>query len=157
METGTQAKILLRDIDESALKESKAIAQNLRLPNEIKYELGSAIDPESLKKIDPKPDIVIEVGRYGIIHNDEKIRKHFVDLREILKPDAILFNVQTYNPQIELIARSLINRDGEPCVWHLRSAELVIKWAKEAGFTEPQTVMDACGVYAVVMMKNQAR
>ena len=50
METGTQAKILLRDIDESALKESKAIAQNLRLPNEIKYELGSAIDPESLKK-----------------------------------------------------------------------------------------------------------
>ncbi len=157
VETGNQAKILLRDIDESALKESKAIAENLRLPNEIKYELGSAIDRGSLKKIDTKPDLVIEVGLYGIIHDDEKIRKHFVDLREILKPDAILFNVQTYNPQIELIARSLVNRDGEPCVWHLRPAELVIKWAEEAGFIEPHTVMDACGVYAVVMMKNQAR
>jgi hypothetical protein len=157
METGSQAKILLRDIDESALKESEAIAQKLNLPNEVRFELGSAIDTESLRKIDPKPDLVIEVGLYGIIHDDEQIRRHFVELREILNPEAILFNVQTYNPQIELIARALTNRDGEHCVWHLRPAELVIKWAEEAGFTEPNTVMDPYGVYAVVMMKNQVR
>jgi len=157
METKADAKILLRDIDESALKDSEAIAQKLNLPNEVRYELGSAIDTESLRKIDPKPDLVIEVGLYGIIHDDELIRRHFLELREILNPDAILFNVQTYNPQIELIARALVNRDGERCVWHLRPVELVRKWAEEAGFTEPHTVMDACGVYAVVMMKNQAR
>ena len=157
METGVDAKILLRDIDKSALKESEAIAQKLNLPNEVRYELGSAIDAESLRKIDPKPDLVIEVGLYGIIHDDEQIRRHFFELREILNPDAILFNVQIYNPQIELIARALTNRDGERCVWHLRPVELVIKWAEEACFTEPHTVMDACGVYAVVMMKNQAR
>jgi len=157
LETNSQAKILLRDIDEEALKESEAIAQKLNLPNELRFELGSAIDTESLRKIDPKPDLVIEVGLYGIIHDDEQIRRHFLDLKEILNPEAILFNVQTYNPQIELIARSLVNRDGERCVWHLRPVELVIKWAEEAGFVEPQIVMDSCGVYAVVLIKNQER
>ncbi|TFG77045.1 MAG: methyltransferase domain-containing protein [Thermodesulfobacteriales bacterium] len=157
LETNSQAKILLRDIDEEALKESEAIAQKLNLPNELRFELGSAIDTESLRKIDPEPDLVIEVGLYGIIHDDEQIRRHFLDLKEILNPEAILFNVQTYNPQIELIARSLVNRDGERCVWHLRPVELVIGWAEEAGFVEPQIVMDDCGVYAVVMMKNQER
>ncbi|MEK6224529.1 MAG: class I SAM-dependent methyltransferase family protein [Thermodesulfobacteriales bacterium] len=157
LETNSQAKILLRDIDEEALKESAAIAQKLNLPNELRFELGSALDTESLKKIDLKPDLVIEVGLYGIIHDDEQIRRHFLDLKEILNPEAILFNVQTYNPQIELIARSLVNRDGERCVWHLRPVELVIKWAEEAGFVEPQIVMDDCGVYTVVMMKNQER
>jgi Putative methyltransferase len=157
LETNSQAKILLRDIDEEALKESEAIAQKLNLPNELRFELGSAIDTESLRKIDSEPDLVIEVGLYGIIHDDEQIRRHFLDLKEILNPEAILFNVQTYNPQIELIARSLVNRDGERCVWHLRPVELVIKWAEEAGFIDPHIVMDDCGVYAVVMMKNQER
>ncbi|MEX0998541.1 MAG: class I SAM-dependent methyltransferase family protein [Thermodesulfobacteriota bacterium] len=157
LETNSQAKILLRDIDEGALKESRAIAQKLNLPNELKLELGSALDTESLRKIDPKPDLVIEVGLYGIIHDDEQIRRHFLELKEILNPEAILFNVQTYNPQIELIARSLVNRDGERCVWHLRPVELVIKWAEEAGFIDPHIVMDDCGVYAVVLIKNQER
>ena len=157
LETNSQAKILLRDIDEEALKESEAIAQKLNLPNELRFELGSALDTESLRKIDPEADLVIEVGLYGIIHDDEQIRRHFLELKEILNPEAILFNVQTYNPQIELIARSLVNRDGERCIWHLRPVELVIKWAEEAGFIDPHIVMDDCGVYAVVMMKNQER
>jgi hypothetical protein len=157
LETNSRAKILLCDIDEGALKESEAIAQKLNLPNELRFELGSAIDTESLRKIDPEPDLVIEVGLYGIIHDDEQIRRHFLDLKEILNPEAILFNVQTYNPQIELIARSLVNRDGERCVWHLRPVELVIGWAEEAGFVDPQIVMDDCGVYAVVLIKNQER
>jgi hypothetical protein len=126
----------------------------LNLQNKVSYELGSALDAESLKKINPKPDLVIEVGLYGIIHNDESVRRHFVELKDILNPDAILFNVQTYNPQIELIARTLKNAEGERCVWHLRPAELVIGWAKEAGFREWKFTMDPYGIYAVVMMRN---
>ncbi|MGH7808046.1 MAG: class I SAM-dependent methyltransferase family protein, partial [Thermodesulfobacteriota bacterium] len=91
---------------------------------------------------------------YGIIHDDEVIRRHFHDMRDILNPDAILFNVQTYNPQIELIARVLRNQEGERCVWHLRPAELVIGWAEEAGFRDPKVTMDPFGIYAVVMMRN---
>lgn len=154
-ETNGNVKVLLRDLDETALKESRAIAEKLNLLNKVSYEQGNALDIESLKRIYPKPNLVIEVGLYGIIHDDELLRRHFFELKDILNPGAILFNVQTYNPQIELIARVLKNRDGERCVWHLRPVELVIEWAEKAGFIKPQVTMDPYGIYAVVMMRGR--
>jgi len=153
-ETNANVRVLLRDIDETVLKESGAIAQGFNLLNKVSYEVGNALDVEGLKRIYPRPNLVIEVGLYGIIHDDELIEKHFFELRDILNPEAILFNVQTYNPQIELIARVLKNGNGERCVWHLRPAELVIGWAEKAGFKEPRVTMDPYGIYAVVMMRN---
>lgn len=153
-ETNANVKVLLRDVDETALEESRAIAQKLNLLNKVKHELGNALDVESLKRISPKPNLLIEVGLYGIIHDDVLIQKHFFHLKDVLNPEAILFNVQTYNPQIELIARALINQDGGRCVWHLRPAELVIKWAESAGFRDPKVTMDPYGIYAVVIMRN---
>lgn len=153
-EISADVKVLLCDIDEGALSESRAIASFLNIQNEMRYELGNALDTDDLKKISPKPDLVIEAGLYGIIHDDKLIRRHFFELRCILNPEAILFNVQTCNPQIELIARALKNRNGERCVWHLRPVELVIKWAEQAGFSEPIITKDPYGIYAVVMMRN---
>lgn len=154
-ETNGNVKVLLRDLDETALKESRAIAEKLNLLNKVCYEQDNALDIESLKRIYPKPNLVIEVGLYGIIHDDELLHRHFFELKDILNPGAILFNVQTYNPQIELIARVLKNRDGERCVWHLRPVELVIEWAEKAGFIEPEVTMDPYGIYAVVMMRGR--
>ncbi|HWP91778.1 MAG TPA: class I SAM-dependent methyltransferase family protein [Thermodesulfobacteriota bacterium] len=147
-------KVLLRDIDRVALEESKGIAEKRGLLKQIRFEQGDALDVECLKSIPLNPNLVIEIGLYGIIHDDDLIRRHLCDLREFLNPEALLFNVQTYNPQIELIARALKNRDGERCVWHLRSAEQIVKWAEQAGFKEPKVTMDPYGVYAVVMMRN---
>ena len=153
-ETNACVRALLRDIDQRALMESRQIAKNLDLEDVVSYELANALDPDSLNRITPKPNLVIEVGLYGIIHDDEQIRLHLKNLKNILDPDAILFNVQTYNPQIELIARTLKNQAGGRCVWHLRSADLVIGWAEGAGFRDPYVVMDPYGIYAVVMMRN---
>jgi len=148
------ARVLLRDINEKTLNESKAAAERLRLGDKLIYELGDALDPGSLGTISPVPDLVVEVGLYGIIHDDELLKKHLFDLKDILNPGALLFNVQTYNEQIELIARALVNQEGGACVWHLRPVELVIGWAEEAGFRNPEITMDPYGIYAVVMMRN---
>jgi hypothetical protein len=153
LETKANVKVLLRDISETALRESRAIAEGLNLRDKVSYDIGDALDTESLRRI-PKPNLVIEVGLYGIIHDDELIRRHFFEVRDILNPEAILFNVQTYNPQIELIARVLKNSNGERCVWHLRPVEIVINWAERAGFKNPKVTMDPYGIYAVVMMRN---
>jgi hypothetical protein len=107
-----------------------------------------------MRAIPEKPDLVIEAGLYGIIHDDALIRGHFSQLRDILNPDALLFNVQTQNPQIELIARVFKNQQGESCVWHLRRAEEVIGWAEEAGFRNPRVTYDPYRIYAVVLMRS---
>lgn len=148
---------LLRDIDPKALEESRAIAGRKGIPNRITYEQADALDTEGLKRIRVKPDLVVEIGLYGIIHDDALIRRHFHELVELLDPEALLFNVQTYNPQIELIARALKNREGERCVWHLRPVETLVEWAEEAGFAGPEITMDPYGIYAVVLIKNSKR
>jgi len=147
-------EVLLCDISESALNESKEIADKLNLGNNVRFKKGDALDTENLRLINPKPDLLIEVGLYGIIHNDVLIRRHLLNVKEILNPGAILFNVQTHNPQIELIARSLKNQNGEKCVWHLRPVEEVVKWAETAGFKNPEITMDPFNIYAVVMMRG---
>ena len=149
-----EIEALLCDIAESALNESMEIASKLQLDSKVMFKHGDALDTENLRQIKPKPDLLIEVGLYGIIHSDELIKRHLKDVREILNPGAILFNVQTQNPQIELIARSLINQRGERCVWHLRPVEEVIMWAEEAGFKNPEITMDPYNIYAVVMMRG---
>ena len=154
MITENDVEVLLSDIEQSALDESKEIAHRLNLEDEIRFQQGDALDVDNLKRIKRNPDLLVEVGLYGIIHNDELIRNHLRQVKEILNPGAILFNVQTQNPQIELIARSLKNQNGERCVWHLRPVEEVIKWAEDAGFKNPQITMDPYDIYAVVMMRG---
>ncbi len=152
-ETVSDVSVLLCDISRDTLAESKAIARRRNLVDKIRYEDGDTLDPDNLRGIEPLPNLVIEVGLFGIIHDDERIKKHMLDLKEILNPDAFLFNVQTYNEQIEIIARALKNQKGEPCVWHLRPAELVISWAEEAGFKNPEVTMDPYNIYAAVLMR----
>jgi Putative methyltransferase len=150
----TDVKVLLRDISENTLSESEETCRRLRLKDSVSFEIADALDVESLRRISQRPDLVIEAGLYGIIHDDELIKKHLADLKNIVDPGALLFNVQTWNGQIELIARTLTNQDGERCVWHLRPKELVIGWALEAGFKDPEVTMDPYGIYAVVLMRN---
>jgi Putative methyltransferase len=150
----SSVKVLLRDISESTLMESEEAARHLNLKESVRFEVCDALDTKSLRRISPHPDLVIEAGLYGIIHDDESMKKHLSDLKDIVNPGALLFNVQTRNEQIELIARTLINQDGERCVWHLRPKELVIGWAFDAGFVDPEVVMDPYGIYAVVLMRN---
>lgn len=153
-QTGPEVKAYLRDISENALDESRKTAARLRLGDRVTFGQGDALDPDSLRRIEGKPDLVIEAGLYGIIHDDALIRAHLAQLRDILNPGALLFNVQTYNPQIELIARVLRNQEGGRCVWHLRPAEEVIGWAEEAGFREAKVTYDPYRIYAVVMMRS---
>lgn len=153
-ETDSDLDVLLCDISEYALKESRKTTDKLNLNKKVSFKQGDALDSIHLSDIGKKPELLIEVGLYGIIHDDELIKRHLHDLKKILNPEAILFNVQTQNPQIELIARSLKNQDGERCVWHLRPIEEVISWAEEAGFKNPEITMDPYGIYAVVIMKG---
>ena len=118
----------------------------------MQFVQGSAFERDGLAGLDPRPSTVIELGLYGIYHDDELIRRHYVDLAEIVAPEQIVFNVQTQNPEIEHIARVWRDHRGERCVWRLRPLEMILQWAAAAGY-EPATVRaDRHGIYRVVRL-----
>jgi len=127
------SRALLADIDPAALAQARAHAVALGLADRVTFTEASAFDRAALSQLDPSPNVVAELGLYGIYHDDALIERHFVDLAETVAPEQIVFNVQTQNPEIEHIARVWRDHRGERCVWRLRPVESILRWAAAAG------------------------
>jgi hypothetical protein len=144
-----RASAIVGDIDPAALTQARAHAARLGLADRVNFVQASAFDRRALGRLDPTPDVVVELGLYGIYHDDALIERHFVDLAETVAPDQIVFNVQTQNPEIEHIARVWRDHRGERCVWRLRPVESIIAWAATAGYEAAAVRSDSLGIYRV--------
>ncbi len=145
-----QARAVLCDIDPVALAQAEAAARQAGIADRVTTRRASAFDRGALETLQPRPDIVCELGLYGIYHDDRLIERHFADLAETLAPAQIVCNVQVDNPEIEYIARVWINAEGERCVWRLRPAEAIEGWARSAGYEPASVTADRHGIYRVI-------
>ena len=143
------ARALLADIDSGALAQARGHAAVLGLTDRVGFAQASAFDRAVLERLDPAPDVVAELGLYGIYHDDALIERHFVDLAEVIAPEQIVFNVQTQNPEIEYIARVWRDHRGQRCVWRLRPVETILDWAAAAGYEPASIRSDSFGIYRV--------
>jgi hypothetical protein len=146
------ARALVCDIDPAALAQASAGAKRLGVEDRVSAIRADAFDREALRSLEPRPDVVIELGLYGIYHDDRLIQGHFRDLAELIAPAQIVMNVQTENPEIEYIARVWRDHRGERCVWRLRPVERVLGWAAAAGYVSGSVTADSQGIYRVARL-----
>lgn len=146
------ARAVLCDIAPAALDGARAAAERLGVGGRATFVRADAFDRAALAALAPKPDVVLELGLYGIEHDDAVIERHFRDLAELVAPGQIVFNVQTRNPEIEYIARVWVNAAGERCVWRLRPVEQILGYAAAAGYTPASITADRFGIYRVVRL-----
>ena len=145
-------RAVLRDIDAGALALAAAAARDLGVADRVDAAVGDAFDVAAISALEPAPDIVLELGLYGIYHDDDLIRRHLRELGEGPRPAQIVCNVQTRNAEIEYIARVWRNRDGGRCVWRLRSHERILEWAEAAGYVPASVTADRHGIYRVMRL-----
>ena len=151
----TRARAILGDTDPEALAAARRDAEALGVADRVQFVQASAFDRDALQRLRPSPDVVVELGLYGIYHEDAIIERHFQDLAGLVSPSQIVFNVQTRNPEIEHIARVWVNHEGGRCVWRLRPVEQLLEWARDAGY-EPATVeADRFDIYRVVRLVRE--
>jgi SAM-dependent methyltransferase len=143
------ARAIVCDIDPTALAQARAEASRLGIADRVTFAQASAFDRGALAELSPRPAIVVELGLYGIYHEDALIQRHFLDLAETVRPQQIVFNVQTQNPEIERIARVWRDHRGERCVWRLRPLEQILEWAAAAGYEPASIRSDRRGIYRV--------
>jgi hypothetical protein len=143
-------RAVLCDIDPVALDQAAAAARELGVADRVTTRRASAFDAAALAGLRPRPDVVCELGLYGIYHDDALIERHFADLARTLAPVQIVCNVQVDNPEIEYIARVWRNAKGERCVWRLRPAEEIERYARSAGFRPASMTADRHGIYRVM-------
>jgi hypothetical protein len=145
-----RASALLCDIDAAALEQAAAAARELGVDDRLATRCASAFDPAALTELRPRPDVVCELGLYGIYHDDALIERHFGDLAAIVAPAQIVCSVQVANPEIEYIARVWRNAAGGRCVWRLRPAEQITGYARAAGYAPASVTADRHGIYRVM-------
>lgn len=151
-----RARGVICDIDPAALDQARSEASRLEIADRVSFVHASAFDRQALAERRPQPAIVIELGLYGIYHDDTLIERHFQDLADTVRPEQIVFNVQTQNPEIEHIARVWRNQRGERCVWRLRPLELILEWAAAAGYEPASIRSDRHGIYRVGRLVRRA-
>jgi hypothetical protein len=143
------ATAVVGDIDPAALAQARRSAERLGVGDRVSFVAASAFDRAALAAFERSPDVVVELGLYGIYHDDRLIERHFLDLADTLAPKQIVFNVQTQNPEIEHIARVWRDHRGERCVWRLRPAQTILGWAAAAGYEPASLRSDSHGIYRV--------
>lgn len=144
------ATAALCDVDAAALEQASAAARELGVQDRVTTRCASAFDLAALASLRPRPDVVCELGLYGIYHDDALIECHFLDLAETLAPGQIVCNVQVANPEIEYIARVWRNAEGRRCVWRLRPQEQIEGYARAAGYEAASVTADRNGIYRVM-------
>jgi hypothetical protein len=151
------ARAIRCDIDAGALEQAGAAARELGVQDRVQTRVASAFDRAALAALQPRPDVVCELGLYGIYHDDTLIERHFADLADTVAPGQIVCNVQVANPEIEYIARVWRNAEGERCVWRLRPAEQIEGYARAAGYEAASMTADRNGIYRVMRFAKVAR
>jgi hypothetical protein len=139
----------IRALAEQAVRDALAATTP---PDPVVADLAAGPAPCLLAALDPKPDVVLELGLYGIYHEDARIERHSADLAELVAPEQVVVNVRTGNREIDYVARVWINAAGERCVWRLRPVEQIVGYAAAAGHTPASITADRFGIHRVVRL-----
>lgn len=146
----------LRDRSPSGLAAGRLLAAELGLADVVTYELGDAFDGSALAALSPKPTVAIVSGLYELFPDNAPVLASLRGLHAALEDGGeLLYTNQPWHPQVEMIARTLSNRDGEPWVMRRRTQAEMDALVRAAGFTKLGMEIDRWGIFTVsVARKN---
>jgi len=145
--TGTA---LLRDFTPANVEQGREIARTMGLADRVTFQQGDAFDEESLASIAPAPNVVIVSGLYELFgDNDMVLRSLRGTARAMTGGGHLIYTGQPWHPQLEMIARVLTNRDGQPWVMRRRTQEEMDDLVRAAGFSKLDMEIDRWGIFTV--------
>jgi SAM-dependent methyltransferase len=145
----------LRDRDPHGLAAGRELAGRMGIGS-VRYVEGDAFDPQSLGCINPRPDIVVVSGLYELFDDNETILRSLRALAAVVKEGGfLLYTNQPWHPQIELIARVLTNREGEPWLMRRRTQAEIDELVAVAGFAKQEMRVDEHGIFTVSLARKK--
>lgn len=154
-EFGFDLKVLCRDWSESALDTGRATAKQLGLTERITHVRGDAFDENSLASVEPKPSVAVVSGLYELFPENEKLQRSLRGLFSAVAPGGwLIYTGQPWHPQVEMIARTLTNRDGQLWVMRRRPQGEMDALVEAAGFKKEKEWIDDFGIFTVSIARK---
>jgi hypothetical protein len=121
----------------------------------VRFELADAFDRESIAAERPRPTVGVVSGLYELFPENEPLRRSLAGLADAIGPGGyLLYTCQPWHPQIELIARTLPNREGRPWVMRRRTQAEMDALVRAAGFEKVTQEIDRWGIFTVALARR---
>jgi hypothetical protein len=157
---------MLRDWSDQGLEAGRKLAREMNFSSDlasgvasaprVTYIKGDAFDPKSLAEIRPQPSIAVVSGLYELFPDNELISASLRGLAAVLQEGGyLIYTNQPWHPQVEFIARVLINRDGQPWTMRRRSQAEMDDLVGAAGFEKLDMEIDAYGIFTVSLARKK--
>ncbi|MFZ2278051.1 MAG: bifunctional alpha/beta hydrolase/class I SAM-dependent methyltransferase [Prosthecobacter sp.] len=154
-EFGFDLKVLCRDWSESALNAGRATAREMGLQERITHLKGDAFDENSLASVEPKPSVAVVSGLYELFPENEKLQRSLRGLFNAVNDGGwLIYTGQPWHPQVEMIARTLTNRDGQFWVMRRRPQGEMDALVQAAGFKKEKQWVDDFGIFTVSLARK---
>jgi alpha-beta hydrolase superfamily lysophospholipase/SAM-dependent methyltransferase len=144
------ATAYLRDFTPANVEQGRAIAQSMGLSARVTFEQGDAFDEENLAAIQPAPNVAIVSGLYELFGDNDMVSRSLRGItRAMTGGGYLVYTGQPWHPQLEMIARVLVNRDGQPWIMRRRTQEEMDDLVRAAGFRKLAMEIDRWGIFTV--------
>lgn len=148
---------VLRDYEQENVETGRAIVARLGIDG-VRFARADAFDEASYKSLDPRPNIAIVSGLFELFSDDALVRRCLEGIAGAIEEGGyLIYTGQPWHPQIEMIARVLTNRNGEPWVMRRRTQPELDELVREAGFEKIRTRVDKRGIFTVSLAKRAKR
>jgi alpha-beta hydrolase superfamily lysophospholipase/SAM-dependent methyltransferase len=145
---------VLRDYKQENLDAARQRAAELGLHN-VTTVLGDAFDRDSLAAVRPRPTIAIVSGLYELFPDNERVLRSLHGLADAVEPGGyLIYTNQPWHPQVEFIARVLINREGQPWIMRRRTQAEMDELVRTAGFAKLSQEIDQWGIFTVSLARR---
>jgi alpha-beta hydrolase superfamily lysophospholipase/SAM-dependent methyltransferase len=145
---------LLRDYKPENLEAARRLADTLGLRN-VTVAQGDAFDRASLAAVTPRPTVAIVSGLYELFPANAPLVESLRGLAEAIEPGGFLiYTNQPWHPQVEFIARVLVNREGRPWIMRRRTQAEMDELVRAAGFEKLAMEIDPWGIFTVSLARR---
>ncbi|MEX0332712.1 MAG: bifunctional alpha/beta hydrolase/class I SAM-dependent methyltransferase [Puniceicoccaceae bacterium] len=152
---GEDISALLRDNVPRNLEQGRALAQEMGLAN-VTYEEGDAFDEAALAAVSPKPTIVIVSGLYELFRVNNLVLRSLGGVAESLVDGGkLIYTGQPWHPDIEMIARTCINREGHPWIMRRRTQAEMDELVRSHGLVKTGMKIDSYGIFTVSVAQKR--
>lgn len=144
----------LRDWETRNLEQGRESAKALGLQN-VLFEQGDAFDRESILAASPLPNVVIVSGLYELFPSNDMLMASLQGIAAVLEDGGcLLYTCQPWHPQVEMIARTLTNRDGVPWIMRRRTQAEMDELVRSVGLQKQAMRIDEYGIFTVSVARK---
>jgi alpha-beta hydrolase superfamily lysophospholipase/SAM-dependent methyltransferase len=149
------ATAVLRDYSIANVEAGRAHAERLGLKGVV-FEQADAFDEASYATLTQRPNIAIVSGLFELFPDNAPVRRCLEGIASTSEEDGyLIYTGQPWHPQMEMIARVLTNRDGEPWVMRRRTQRELDNLVREAGFEKIRTEVGGRGIFTVSIAQRR--